>query len=247
MRSTLAAVRRSDGVSSHGVGVSVKVDVRYFSKRQLGPDECHDIAVLHRELLPHSPVVLLGPGFMERFYYPVLSTDGLICGAIAYLDSVPAGFIVATHDSDGFMSDAVRRHFIRLIWVMGTSVLRNPRRIVAIRDAYMIQRGVSQAVADRDGQVGELLSFGVLDRYRSAKFVRSTGIRLSQHLFDAAIVVLKSRGVRRIRSVVDQDNIETKIFYSANGWTIGHSDVPGWGVPSMEFELDLTTSDRDGQ
>ena len=58
------------------------------------------IAELHAELLPRSPLTKLGVGFMERFYYKRLPKQGLIFGAIAYVDGHPAGFVSATYDSD---------------------------------------------------------------------------------------------------------------------------------------------------
>ncbi|NJO12551.1 MAG: hypothetical protein HC872_02790 [Gammaproteobacteria bacterium] len=67
------------------------------------PAPAADLAYLHAQLLPHSPVALLGPDFMQKFYYSALPRLGLIFGAVAYVDEAPAGFIVATADSSGFM------------------------------------------------------------------------------------------------------------------------------------------------
>ena len=62
------------------------------------PNSRH-IAELHADLLPRSPLTKLGVGFMERFYYKVLPKQGLIFGAVAYVDGRAAGFVSATYDS----------------------------------------------------------------------------------------------------------------------------------------------------
>jgi ribosomal protein S18 acetylase RimI-like enzyme len=192
-----------------------------------------DIAELHAELLAHSPVALLGPDFMERFYYAVLPELDLIFGSVAYVDRRPAGFIVATGDSAGFMQAAIRRAFGRLAWTMASSLLRHPSRLGAAREARAIMRGVKSVEAPRP--VGELLSFAVRPAFRERQFVARTGLRISQDLLRSAMQALRARGVTVSRAIVDADNLEARLFYLGNGWQPGAAKVPGWRKETVEF------------
>ena len=196
-----------------------------------------DLTFLHRELLPHSPVVALGRPFMESFYYRVLPLDGSIFGAVAYFDDRPVGFIVATEDSEGFMSRGTRRHWLRLGAIMAWSIVSRPSTITGIWETLGIIRDRGKCV--RQETMAELLSLGVLSEYRTTAFVRDTGIRFGKELMDAAMTQLKSKGCRSVKSLVDKDNIEVKLLYRALGWKLQDTEPAGWRTPQVEFILPL--------
>jgi len=200
---------------------------------QTGDAPSRVLAALHGSLMEHSPVVLLGPRFMEHFYYRVLPQMGLIVGAVAYVDETPAGFIVATRDSDGFMGQAIRKHWLYLLWLLGISVVLQPTRLGALWEAVQIMR--NRNTTGRREAAGELLSFGVLADFRSAKFTRRTGLKISQDLMSSALQQLREQDVRVIRSLVDQDNLSVKLMYRGLGWELSASDVAGWRTPQVEF------------
>jgi ribosomal protein S18 acetylase RimI-like enzyme len=193
-----------------------------------------DLARLHAALLGHSPVALLGPRFMRDFYYSVLPRMGLISGVLAYVDQRPAGFIVATDDSSGFMRRALRRHFFQVAWVMGLSVLGDPKRLGAIWEALQIMRNLPPADPQAPA-AGELLSFGVLPEFRTREFMVRTRLRISQDLLKTAMTQLSAQGVARARVIVDADNLEARLFYLGNGWQPGLGVVPGWRKKTVEF------------
>ena len=199
-----------------------------------------DLRRLHFELLPHSPVVLLGERFVETFYYPVLTGMDLLFGAIAYLDDRPVGFIAATDDAAGFMGRAVFRHPFSLVWTMMISLISDPRRLAALYEAWQIMRGRTESGPDE--KIAELLSFGVLPEYRKAKFVRSTGVKVGQDLFDIAMSQLRERSVDTVAALVDQDNKEVAMTYRARGWHVHDPDVKGWRTPQIEFRADLRSA-----
>lgn len=217
--------------------MSGNVTLRRFESGEEAP--AADLARLHREMLPHSPIVALGPRFMESFYYGVLPRDGAIFGAVAYYDGRPAGFIVATEDSDGFMSRAIRRHFLRLSGVMLWTIVTQPSSIAGIWETMGIMR--DRGGGGRSEPVAELLSFGVLPAYRAAGFVRETGIRFGKDLMDAAMAQLLSRGCREVRALVDEDNVEVKLLYRALGWRLSDTAPAGWRTPQVEFNLRFET------
>lgn len=192
-----------------------------------------DLARLHATLLTDSPIALLGQRFMERFYYKFLPREGLIFGAVAYVNNQPVGFVVATHDSSGFMREAMRRWWPHLLWVVGLSVLLAPKSIAAVWEAVRImatRRRIEDSRAD-----GEVLSLGVLSEYREPNFVRRSGRRIGNELLDYAVTQLRARGVRVIRAMVAADNTPTKLFYSGLGWTLSRSDTPKWRAHTAEF------------
>ena len=93
-------------------------EIREFGGSAMDGRMASDLTFLHESLLPHSPLVLMGPDFMRSFYYGLLPADDFVCGAVAYYDDAPAGFIVATGDANGFMSKATRRNWLRLGWIV---------------------------------------------------------------------------------------------------------------------------------
>ena len=208
-----------------------------FRRRGLGAAEIEHLSSLHAELLPQSPVVHLGSGFMRRFYYRFLPLDGHISGAIAYIDGEPAGFITAASDPARFMRAAFRKHWLRVCWLVGGSVLRAPVRLAAVKEAIQVDSGMAET--PREVDVGELLSFGVLPRYREGSFVRRTGLRLSDDLLGAALSSLLEAGVGRVRAVVEADNYEAALFYQGRGWAPSGQEAKGWSADTVEYTVDL--------
>lgn len=197
------------------------------------PTPTRDLAQLHAALLPSSPVSLLGRRFMERFYYRILPREGLICGAVAYVDAQPAGFVVATHDPDGFMRSAFRKWWPYLVWVVGISVLLAPQSLKVVWEAAQVMR--SRQPRQGSTREGEILSLGVAPVYREPTFVRQTDLRLSHDLLESAVTQLRTRDVQVIRATVSAENMPAKLFYSGLGWTLDGASAPGWRHPTVQF------------
>lgn len=222
-------------------GTEIDNSVREYSLQLLEPDmpsACAvDIATLHAALLPHSPVVLLGKPFMQRFYYTVLPREHLICGAVAYYRGTPVGFIVATHDPASFMSKALRKHWAMLTLLVARSLITQPGSITGLWEALQIMRHLPKQKKLSD--VGELLSFGVLPEYAKRKFVKQTGLHISMDLQNAVEAQLRLQGTRRLRSLVDQDNTVARLFYKGLGWRQESGLVAGWKQPVVEYYKQL--------
>jgi ribosomal protein S18 acetylase RimI-like enzyme len=170
---------------------------------------------------------------LERFYYRILPYEGLIFGAVAYVDDCPAGFVVATHDAAGSLRAVLRRRWPALMWVMGTSVLLEPRRLAATwKVGRMLAQQGFAASCDADG---EILSLGVLAAYRESRFVRQSGLRIATDLLESVIIQLRTRGTRSIRALVETDNTPAKFFYIGLGWTLERTGISSYGLSSVEF------------
>ena len=218
--------------------------LRALSGGRPSDSEVSDIVALHHALLPRSPVVALGRYFMESFYYPTLIADGEIYVGTAYVDGECAGFVAATDDPDGFISAATRRHWFRCFGTVFVSLLANPLRLRAVKEAYDIQKHVQHV--SRAEKTGEILSLGVHGQFRTRGFVKKRGLRISDDLVDMAVSYLRNRKIETVRAVVDRDNLEAQLFYRARGWTIGSADVQGWGVPSVEFRASVESPESGG-
>lgn len=201
-----------------------------------GPDSApptRDLSRLHESLLAGSAVAAIGQRFMEGFYYSILPREGIIFGVVAYVDGRPAGFVVATDDSAGFMRAAVRRWWPSVGWLVATSVLWSPKSMKAVWDVcYAIRKRTGRGGLEARG---EILSLGVCAEYRSSSFVRRSGLRISNDLLDHAVAQLGKRGVSVVRALVNAENIATKLFYCERGWSLSQNQAADWNAPTVEF------------
>lgn len=209
----------------------VNYEIRHFDSSDDPPRA--DLASLHEKLLPHSPVALLGRGFMEDFYYRLLPKRQLTFGSVAYIDEIPVGFVVACTDSAGFMGKAIRRDWYSLMWTMTVSLVMKPSRIRAVWEAIQILKDVT--TSNIPPGTGELLSLAVAPDYRTAEFNCRTGLNIASDLRRIAMEGLHSRAVKRVRTVVDADNLVGNIFYRADGWEASEIKPQGWSKPSIEY------------
>ena len=192
-----------------------------------------DLARLHLALLPTSPIALLGSRFMQDFYYRVLPREGLVFGAVAYVDQQPAGFIAATHDRAGFMRTAVKRRWPRLMWVIGGSVLTAPKSLGAVWQAWQVMSSRRPAAGEHLPR--RILSLGVLPAYREARFIRQSGLHIATDLLDVAVGGLRGMGIQHIGAAVRADNTEAKLFYAGLGWRLHGPSAAGRWPAAVEF------------
>ena len=197
------------------------------------------IAELHAEMLPNSPLTKLGVGFMERFYYKVLPKQGLIFGAIAYVDGRPAGFVSATYDSDRLLRRAIRWNWLRLAWVVATSLPRPSKLFGAFESMGIVRSREDRADAASEyvdrGPTGEVLSIGVRRVFRSPDFKIQTGLQIGKDLMVGVMAGFQKSQVVRARLIVDSTDIAVQGFFRGLGWEPRRRNVPGWFTASTEF------------
>jgi len=215
--------------------MNLNIEYKLFNNLSLPDNEA--LTSLHMALLPHSPVVLLGRKFMEKFYYQELPRQNLMRGVVVYLNEKPIGFIASTNDSAGFMKKAIIKKYIYLLYILAISVITDPHRILAIWEALQIMLKLPNTACNE--KVGELLSLGVLPEYQSGKFQRINGVNISKELVCMSVNDLREWGCDVIRVVVDEDNTPAKFFYHAMGWELTNNKLKGWRVPSVEFSITL--------
>lgn len=209
-----------------------------FDEKNPAPAET--LAQLHTELLPRSPVQKLGRRFMEQFYYVDPVREGAFFGAVAYVGDRPAGFVVATSDSVGFMGGVLRRHFAKIGSIIAISTLASPKRIASIWEGFRIM--TTRSPIERGANEGEILSMGVMPEFTGPKFIRERKLYIARDLLGFAVARLKQENVRLVRAIVDLDNTPAMLFYHGQNWSLENENVPGWIHPSGEFVLRLKNS-----
>lgn len=193
---------------------------------RLDPDDAvqlRAVAGLHAALLPSSPIPRLGTTFMTRFYYPLLVKDGLVGCYLYLVGDQYVGFLCFTEQPGTFMSEGRRRHFWRLVWVLGLAMLAKPSRLRVLWETVAIGRREGRRAADAHAGVGEVLSFGVLDGFRGGV----PGLRISNHLFDATVRHLQERGCGRLEWNVEKSNLRGLQFYRSYRANFEESTVAG--------------------
>lgn len=190
------------------------------------PAPAHELAALHRELLPSSPALRLGRGFLERFYYGVLPDEGLVFGSLAYVGDTPVGFVVATTDANAFLATAVRRRSGTLLSVM----LRHPPSPSGV---LMGARIALDRQNKRQSEVGEILSFGVRSPDQGGPASSAVRRRVSRDLLRSALTGL---GERPVVALVDESNTMARLMYGSLGWTVSGRVTSGWPVPQLIYQ-----------
>lgn len=216
------------------------IEIRDFDSATPAPRET--LARLHAELLPNSPMHLLGHRFMRDFYYALLPANDLIKVSIAFVGGEPAGFIASTDKPNEFISVALRRWWPRLAWTLCTQILVRPTCVFAGWEAWRImsarKREPSPVMA-----AGEILSLGVLPQFRDHRFVQQTHVRLGNELTKRALQKFSEAGINSVFAIVDADNLPAHLMYGHLGWRLTRKVVPGWRIPSVEFTHTNSTVD----
>lgn len=176
-----------------------------------------DVADLHEEFLPDSPVVLFGRRFLREFYYGTLVRDGLIGCTTGTVDGRVVGFISYAVDPLTFMTEGIKRHPVQLAWILAGSVLRKPsligNLILVVR--MMWDRRHDAASGAVDGR-GEVLSMATRPAYQS--HVPEGGrSRLTVRLFEDMMDYYREAGVTRFHFLVAPDNRASNLFCSVMG------------------------------
>lgn len=212
-------------------------DYRLESFDRQHPAPARIVACMHARLLPTSPAVKLGAGFLESIYYRALVEEGAVFGTVAWVDESPAGFIAVTGDSHHFMKIALRRRFPRIALAGAVALLKQPTRVAAVFEVLRLMRTCESQ--QLEGAEGEILSMGIEEEYRRPEFVTGRSYNIAIDLLEEELEHLRRLGRNRVRAVVDAGNMVAQLFYRGLGWSLERTGVPGWRSPTVEFVLDL--------
>ena len=191
------------------------------------PAPAGDLADLHRKLLPTSPLLLLRRHFLEDFYYGVVPQEGLVFGTVAYEEGRPVAFVVATGDSNGFLTTAIKRRWRSLASI----IVRHPPSPKAGWQALRLLASRGRG-SDTERDLGEILSLGVLAPDAGGPSSSKVRRTLSHCLIDHVLARLSDRPVI---ALVDETNAPARLMYGAMGWTVERTVTAGWPVPQLVY------------
>jgi len=96
------------------------------------------VAKLHMKLLNFGPMAGLGEKFIRQVGYAVNMADGLLRVALCEINGKPVGFVAYTSRSITFHRTGLGSHFFYVIWVLGISIMQDPRRLVRLLRAIKV-------------------------------------------------------------------------------------------------------------
>ena len=194
------------------------------------------LADLHLALLPDSSLPQMGLSFLKHFYYSVLPDEGLIFGSIAYVDGIPAGFVVNTPYPGEYIRLAIRRHPIRFGVQVARAFLAKPSRVVA---ALKARKRITVSSAPQDEarpprKFVEGLFLGV-----APEFIRGPGLHISRDLIERALRQAAAFAPE-IRSPIMRTNVAALMLHLNTGWKIEkHDRVLPIGADHLELSHTL--------
>jgi ribosomal protein S18 acetylase RimI-like enzyme len=185
-----------------------------------------------------GPMARLGELFIRKFCYTVLVRNGLMRAVLYEVDGNPAGLLAYTDRSITFHRYAMRNHWINVSYILLLSVLKDPRVLIHLVRAFRVilsRRGESGLVGE--DPLAEVIALAVKPEYRTARFVREAGRKISEELIEYAASRFREAGFDRMRMIVDVDNKPTLMFY--HGLGAKFEPYEQGGKPSIHAWLDL--------
>jgi ribosomal protein S18 acetylase RimI-like enzyme len=202
------------------------------------------ISKMHLELLNWGPMAQLGRIFLERFCYTVLIQDGLMKAEIYEVEGKPAGFIAYTQYSFTFHRSAIKKHFFYVIYIVLISILRNPLIILDIFKAMRVMFQRRGEISSGHDPAAEILAIGVYPEYRTPKFIKNTGLRISHEMFQEAASYFRQVGLHNMRLAVDSFNKATLLFYHGLGGRAESLNRAGDQMIQFWFDFDQDIQDE---
>jgi hypothetical protein len=195
------------------------------------------ISRMHLELLHWGPMARLGNLFLQKFCYVKLIEDGLMRAALYFVNGQPAGFIAYTHYSITFHRLAIKKHFFYVSYIMLISFIKEPSLILNVIKAIRLIISRRDETSLGTDPSAEILAIGVYPEFRTPKFIKNSGIRISHDLFGDAASFFREVGLKSMRLVVDSFNKPTLFYYHSLG---GRSEpYERGGDPMIQFWFDL--------
>lgn len=208
--------------------------------REIGANDKDDmktVSSLHMELLGFGPMAGLGERFIREICYVKPVQDGLMRLALYEIDGKAAGFVAYTDKSISFHRHALKDHWIYAGWLTFLSLLEKPMRLKALIRAIRVVLSRRSEIKTGSDPMGEVVCIAVKPEFLRGKFVRNTGIRVSEELVTYGADQLSKTGVDEMRMLVDADNKAPLFLYHRLGATF--EDYEQAGEPMVQVVFDL--------
>jgi len=190
------------------------------------PQHRQAAARLHKTLLPESIVSQLGMNFMTGFYYFHLIKSGLIECHLYERDQQFVGFIVYTDYPFTFMGQGRKQFLWPLIVCLARALMANPARLKVLFQMMKNSEPRSHNPAKDSKDLGQFLSFGVLETYRRVKD-EATGERISRVLMEKVFEHFREEGFKQFfLQVLKSSEAAIKLYKSYGGQIADNPEDP---------------------
>lgn len=199
--------------------------------------DVEEIAQLHEEHLPGSPILALGTAFVRRFFYTRLVSEGLVECTFCRADGRIVGFISYTSLPYAFMGLGIRHGWSQLISSVAQGVISRPATLIEIyRTLRMMWQRRGESRESQSEGVGEVISLVALPEYQ--KHVPAGGkTRLTARLFEEMLRDIRAGGCNRVRLLVKPENRASNIFCAALGCDFRKVQIDGVATHEYTYHL----------
>lgn len=214
--------------------------------REINPDNKADLKTvsrLHMQLLGFGPMAGLGERFIRETCYAKPVQDGFLKLALYEVDGEAAGFVAYTSQSISFHRHALKDHWIYAGWLTFIALLERPQRIKALIRAIKVVLSRRSEIKSGSDPMGEVVCIAVSPKFLAGKFVRKTGITVSEDLVRYSATKLQKSGVAEMRMLVDADNKAPLFLYHKLGASF--EDYQQAGEPMVQVWFDLINKPLD--
>jgi len=230
------------GLSSLGSEASPPREVVPVRVRPIDPDNRSDIqtaARLHIKLFGQiGPIAQLGEDLIASYCYGHLIRTGMMKAVFVEVGDQAVGLAGYTGDVIALHEAALRRHLPVVLRETLRAIIRRPSLLARLPGVAMLiwERHADQVPSSK-GTFAEVVTFGVLPRYRTPSFVQRTGLRVPDLLLDHVLDELRKEGYPRVRGVVLVANKPAVAFFSSRADRV--ETFPTARRPSIQVWLTL--------
>lgn len=199
------------------------------------------VGKLHIELLKAwGPMMALGERFVREACYAVNMRDGLLEVDLFEVDGVAAGFVAYTARSITFHRASLRRYWPRVVAELILAIISKPGRVLGLLRAVNViaSRRSEVKTSQTIDRLGEIVCIGVRPSYLTSKFVKATGIRISERLIEHAASYMRRAGADNMRMLVDKPNKAALFLYHKLGAQFNNFTQAGTPMVEVVFKLD---------
>ena len=206
------------GFSSLGPEASAPRETTPFRVRPIDPDDQADTrtaARLHIKLFGEiGPIAQLGEHLIASYCYGHLIRTGMMKAVLFDVGDQSVGLAAYTGDVVALHEAALRRHLPFVLRETLRSLIRQPRLLARLPGvAMLIWERHSERMPSSGPPFAEVVTFGVLPRYRTHKFVQRSGLHVPDLLLDHVLDDLRTLGYPRVRGVVLTSNKPAVAFF----------------------------------
>lgn len=178
----------------------------------------------------------IGAAFREQIFYPLITEDPRSFVWIYLAQGVLAGYVAATENVEDFYRRLKGYRPFLLGSLIVKAALKNPGILIKyISSAIQLEQSFT-TIPIR----AEILSLGVLPRFRTPEFERNLRASVAQSLFDKTVGTFQVRGISQFKVMTLQENRAANRFYEKQGCRLVGTTQP-FGMPCHVYVGDPST------